>query len=49
MRINLFEPTISRNEEKVVIDVLRSKFWASGSGVGYVKIFEEKFRKYTNK
>ena len=46
-RINLFEPTISRNEEKAVIDVLRSKFWASGSGVGYVKIFEEKFRKYT--
>ena len=48
MKINLFAPTISKNEEKIVLDVLRSKFWASGSGTGHVKIFEEKFRKYIN-
>lgn len=46
MKINLFEPSITKNEEKAVIDVLRSKFWASGSGTGNVKIFEEKFTKY---
>ena len=48
MKINLFEPTISKKEEQIVLDVLRSKFWASGSGIGRVKIFEEKFRKYIN-
>ena len=48
MKINLFEPSISKNEEQIVLNVLRSKFWASGSGQGHVKIFEDKFRKYTN-
>ena len=44
--ISLLEPTITQSEEKAVLDVLRSKFWASGSGTGHVRIFEEKFRKY---
>ena len=48
MKINLFEPSISKNEEQIVLNVLRSKFWASGSGQRHVKIFEDKFRKYTN-
>ena len=48
MKINLFEPSISKNEEQIVLNVLRSKFWASGSGQGHVKIFEDKFRNYSN-
>ena len=42
-KINLFEPNIDKSEEKIVLDILRSKFWASGSGVGNVKKFEDKF------
>ena len=48
MKINLFEPYIDDAEEKAVLDTLRSKFWASGAGVGNVSIFENKFKKYTN-
>ena len=48
MKINLFEPHITKSEEKIVLDTIRSKFWASGSGIGNVKKFEEKFLKYTN-
>jgi len=48
MKINLFEPHIDHEEEKVVISTLRSKFWASGAGVENVRKFENKFRKYTN-
>ena len=33
-------------EEKAVIKVLRSRFWASGSGIGNVEKFEKKFNKY---
>ena len=46
--IKLFDPIFGKNEEQSIIKVLRSKFWASGSGGGNVKIFEENFRKYTN-
>ena len=46
MKIKLFEPHIDKLEEKAVLEVLRKKFWASGSGVGYVKKFEDKFQKY---
>tara|TARA_Y100001936_G_scaffold34250_1_gene32282 strand:- start:136 stop:1221 length:1086 start_codon:yes stop_codon:yes gene_type:complete len=46
LRINLFEPTISKSEEKKILQVLRSKFWASGSGTGTVGIFEKKFNQY---
>ena len=45
-KINLFEPKIDKSEEKIVLDILRSKFWASGSGVENVKKFETKFKKY---
>ena len=48
MKINLFEPYIDKSEEKVVLEVLRSKFWASGSGVGNVGKFESKFKKFIN-
>ncbi len=46
MMINLFSPYIGNDEEKIVSKVLKSKFWASGAGVGYVKQFEESFKKY---
>tara|TARA_Y100001936_G_scaffold240864_1_gene275914 strand:- start:7399 stop:8481 length:1083 start_codon:yes stop_codon:yes gene_type:complete len=48
MKINLFEPNIDKSEEKAVLDVLRKKFWASGSGIGEVRNFEKKFRKYVD-
>ena len=48
MTIKLFEPYIDKSEEKAVLDVLRSKFWASGSGVGNVAKFESKFKKFVN-
>ena len=47
MKINLFEPYIDKSEEKSVLSVLRSKFWASGSGIGNVKKFEDKLKKIT--
>lgn len=46
MKINLFEPTISKSEEKKLLQVFRSKFWASGSGTGNVGIFEKNFNQY---
>ena len=48
MKINLFEPYIDESEEKSVLNVLRSKFWASGLGTGNVKKFEDKFKKFVN-
>ncbi|MCV0366647.1 MAG: DegT/DnrJ/EryC1/StrS family aminotransferase [Nitrosopumilus sp.] len=45
-KIKLFDPSIDQSEEKSIIKVLQSKFWASGSGTGNVKIFENKFKKY---
>ena len=43
MKINLFEPHIDKSEEKAVLNVLRKKFWASGSGIGHVRKFEKAF------
>ncbi|MBN19316.1 MAG: glutamine--scyllo-inositol aminotransferase [Chloroflexi bacterium] len=48
MKINLFEPYIDEAEEKAVLETLRSKFWASGAGIGNVAKFENKFKKYVN-
>lgn len=48
MKINLFEPYIDKSEEKSVLSVLHSKFWASGSGIGNVKKFEYKFKQFVN-
>ena len=46
MKINLFEPHIDKSEEKAVLNVLRKKFWASGSGIGHVRKFEKEFKKF---
>ncbi len=45
-KIKLFDPSIGKAEEHAVIKVLKSGFWASGSGQGHVEKFENKFRKY---
>jgi dTDP-4-amino-4,6-dideoxygalactose transaminase len=44
--IKLFNPYIDKNEENEIVDILKSKFWASGSGTGKVKQFETKFNDY---
>ena len=41
--IKLFDPTIGQEEGKVIKKILYSKFWASGSGSGYVSKFEKAF------
>ena len=46
--IKLFEPSTGKDEEDAIKRVLKSKFWASGTGVGKVLEFEKKFRKYIN-
>ena len=46
-KIKLFEPVIDSTEKKAIVDVLESKFWASGSGTGFVSKFEQEFKKYT--
>ena len=40
-QIKLFDPAIGNNEQKVMNKILKSGFWASGSGTGYVQKFEE--------
>ncbi len=45
-KIKLFDPIIDKSEETSIIKVLRSKFWASGSGTGNVEIFENDFKNY---
>ena len=45
-KIKLFDPVYDQNEEKAIQNVLKSKKWASGSGVGLVEKFENKFKKY---
>jgi len=45
--IKLFDPFIGKEEELAIKKTLRSKFWASGSGVGHVAKFEKEFKKYT--
>jgi len=42
----LFDPFIDSSENQVISKVLKSKFWASGSGNGYVSEFEKKMKKY---
>ncbi len=44
--IKLFDPYISKAEIEVVVNVIKSKFWASGSGINNVKKFENAFCKY---
>ena len=45
--IKLFDPSINSSEKNEMLKVLTSKFWASGSGTGFVKKFETKFQSYT--
>jgi len=45
-KIKLFEPIIGKEEGKKILTVLKSGFWASGSGIGNVKTFEDNFKKY---
>ena len=45
--IKLFDPYISKTEVDVAANVIKSKFWASGSGINHVKKFEDAFCKYT--
>jgi len=44
--IKLFDPTIDKKEENVIIKTLKSHFWASGKGTGNVSKFEQEFRKF---
>ena len=45
-KIKLFEPIIGKEESKKIVQILKSGFWASGSGIGNVKTFEDKFQNY---
>ena len=45
-KIKLFDPIVGKEEEKILIKTLRSKYWASGSGSGYVSKFENSFKNY---
>lgn len=45
-RIKLFDPIIGTKEEIAINKVLKSGYWASGSGVGNVQKFEKKFNEY---
>ncbi len=47
-KIKLFDPFIAKEEEQAVLRVLKSHFWASGSGIENVKKFEDSFKKYIN-
>ena len=44
--IKLFDPVIDTSEQNAILKVFNSKFWASGSGTGNVKKFENQFKKY---
>ena len=46
--IKLFDPHISDKEIESAKSIIKSKFWASGSGVNNVEKFEQQFLKYTN-
>ena len=46
-KIKLFDPFIDKSEERAITKILKSKFWASGSGVGAVSRFENEFKNYT--
>ena len=47
-KIKLFDPFIDKSEEKSIIKVLQSKFWASGGGINNVHKFENEFLKYVD-
>ena len=45
-KITLFEPFVVREEMQEATKVIKGKFWASGSGIGKVKEFENSFTRY---
>jgi len=45
-KIKLFDPVFGIQEEKTIKNVLKSGFWASGSGIGNVSKFENEFKNY---
>ena len=45
-KIQLFKPFVNQDEERMMAKVFKSNFWASGSGMGYVKQFENLMKKY---
>ena len=47
-KIKLFDPSVGSEEIRAITKVIKSHFWASGSGVGNVLEFEKKFRKFVN-
>ena len=46
MHIKLFDPVSGVQEEAIIKKVLKSHFWASGAGTGYVSKFESAFNNY---
>ena len=47
-KIKLFDPVVGIQESRSIQKILKSGFWASGSGTGNVAIFEKKFKEYIN-
>lgn len=45
-QIKLFDPIFGKEEADTVLNTLKSRFWASGSGTGRVKQFENSFKEY---
>jgi dTDP-4-amino-4,6-dideoxygalactose transaminase len=46
MKIKLFDVNIGKGEELTIQKVLKSRFWASGAGIGNVEKFENSFQDY---
>ena len=46
-KIQLSKPLVTSAEESIINKVIKSHFWASGSGVGYVKKFENSLNRFT--
>jgi len=42
----LFDPLVNEQEIRIASKIIKEKFWASGTGIGRVKEFEENFSKY---
>jgi dTDP-4-amino-4,6-dideoxygalactose transaminase len=47
-KIQLSKPFVTSSERDIINKVIKSHFWASGSGVGYVKKFENNLNKFTD-
>jgi len=45
-KIKLFDPVVTGQEEQYLKKILKSGFWASGAGTGFVSEFEKRFLQY---